>query len=156
MSRKWHPSSSQWCSMGRRAQSKRRGPLVPSLIESRCHTIWSGRNISIRAASSRLRPCDVWKATGSLQATAPHSDTDELPARRAGQSSLHRPCQPLRRQMGTAALLIRSIICAASSGLVWKRTLSGIWAPRLRSASSHQSRGRYSSRSMRACPRVVT
>ncbi len=44
----------------------------------------------------------------------------------------------------------------ASSGLVRKRTRSGIWAACLRGRSEHQSSGRYNSREIRAWESAVT
>src|SRR6266516_3794199 len=51
---------------------------------------------------------------------------------------------------GSPADVVRSIMRWPSSGLVAKRTASGIWAASLRAGSAHQSSGRYNSRSMRA------
>jgi hypothetical protein len=76
-------------------------------------------------------------------------DTHALAATYANPNCPHRPYQLPQRQMGTAAFQRRSSSCTASSGFVWKRTDSGMLAARHRSRSSHQSKGRESSRSMR-------
>src|SRR6266568_5150058 len=66
----WRPSVVPACTRGRRAQSKRRSPLVPWLWESRCHSRIRNACWAMLATSLSRRPERVCTQTTSVEGTA--------------------------------------------------------------------------------------